>query len=101
MTPFTAISLHYTALQVLRVVHRRTARRGTQGRDERAGDAHLHHAVLPQVRPEDHHALHLREPLPEAEQEIHVHRLEGGQPLRPAGHAVVPQIRAEKAQLRE
>ena len=41
---------------VLRVVHRRPAGRGTERRDQRSGDAHLHHAVLPQVRPENNDA---------------------------------------------
>lgn len=41
--------------QALRVVHRRAARRGAQGRHQRARDTHLHHAVLPQVRSQDYH----------------------------------------------
>lgn len=40
----------------LRVVHRGAARRGAQGRDERPRDPHLHHAILPQVRPANYHA---------------------------------------------
>ena len=45
---------------LLRVVHRRLEGRRTQGRDQRARDAHLHHTVLPQVRPEDYHAREFR-----------------------------------------
>ena len=42
--------------QTLRMVHRRAARRGAQGRHQRARDTHLHHAVLPQVRSQDYYA---------------------------------------------
>ena len=40
----------------LRVVHGRVARRRGKGRHQRARDAHLHHAILPQVRPQDNNA---------------------------------------------
>ena len=42
--------------QELRVVHRRPQRRGEEGCDPGAGDAHLHHPVLPQVRLENNYA---------------------------------------------
>ena len=33
--------------------------------------------------------------------QVDVHRTEGDQPLRAAGHAVLPEVRAEEAQLRQ
>ena len=42
--------------QEFRVVHRRAARCGEERRHPGAGDAHLHHPVLPQVRLENDYA---------------------------------------------
>lgn len=36
--------------QTLRMVHRRPERRRTKGRDQRAGNTYIHHAIFPQVR---------------------------------------------------
>ena len=44
-------------------------------------------------------SVYLWEPLPTFEQPQHVHRLEGCQPLRASGHAVLPQVCPEEAQL--
>jgi hypothetical protein len=50
------LSLDHSDAADVRVVHGRLARRRGEGRDERARNAHLHHAVLPQVRPSDYNA---------------------------------------------
>lgn len=82
--------------QTLRVVHRRTSRRGAQGRHQCTGDTHLHHTVLPQVRSQNYHAVHLREPLPATVKDVNVHRIEGGEPLRKARHVLLPQVCSEE-----
>ena len=46
-------------------------------------------------------SVHLRESLPAVSEAQHVHGAEGHQPLRPAGHARLPQVCPEEAQLRE
>ncbi len=48
--------MDHSVAEELRVVHGCAEGRGEEGRDRRVGDAHLHHPVLPQVRPEDHYA---------------------------------------------
>jgi len=82
-----------------RVVHVGLEGCGAQRRHQRAGDAHLHHAILPQIRPENDHAgkisqiflnesihsVHLRKSLPKIVfQEKLVHQFEGLQSLRQA-----------------
>lgn len=46
-------------------------------------------------------AVHLREPLPAVVEDEYVHGTEGGEPFRPTGHVLVPQVCAEETQLRK
>ena len=45
--------------------------------------------------------VHRGEPLPAFERQEHVHRPQSHQPFRSPGHAVLPQVRPEEAQLRK